>query len=75
MLKTSKVYERIDALNDVNSDFVQRIQLRRDYDQLLQNIDEELFRWSLESRSHFTYSVEIYCAIFLLLGQVLKVDL
>ena len=65
MLKTSKVYEGIDALNDVNSDFFHRIQLRRDDDQLLQNIDKELFRWSLESRSHFTFSVKIYCVIFL----------
>ena len=54
MMKTSKVYEGIDKLNDIDTDFIERIQRRRNSNQVVEDIDRELFRWSLESK-HLNY--------------------
>ena len=51
MLKTSAVYEGIGKLNDVNTDFIERLTQLRNKDGLVDNVGEVIFRWSLESKS------------------------
>jgi len=51
MMKTSNVYEGIEALNEINTEFIDRLLKRRNEENLVENIDRELFRWSLESKS------------------------
>ena len=50
MMKTSKVYEGIDNLNDISTDFIDRIRQRRNAKHVVEDINRELFRWALEGK-------------------------
>ena len=53
MMRPSIVTSYLDDFNEVTTDFIQFVRARRGNDGLMDGLDEQLFRWSLEGMSYF----------------------
>ena len=52
MMRPSIVTSYLDDFNEVTTDFIQFVRARRSNDGLMDGLDEQLFRWSLEGMLH-----------------------
>ena len=58
MLKPKVIGEYAQGLNEVSSDLLSRLKQTRDDEGLIPNIQDELFKWSLECESSKPFSFE-----------------